>query len=99
MAEFGIAGTDLFFCANCSASLKTKETRYPSVRISHEGAIAILEGSCVCPAQADGRFAHVATLLYLVEDLSFKNVPKLPQPTTDVLQYWGKGKKRGRLSL
>ena len=47
MAQFGVAGTDLFFRANCSASLKNKETRYPSVRISHEGAV--LKGSCVRP--------------------------------------------------
>ena len=60
MAQFGVAGTDLFFRANCSASLKNKETRYPSVRISHEGAV--LEASRVCPVHADGRCAHVATL-------------------------------------
>lgn len=93
MAEFGSnSRNELVFRAICHASLKRKEIRYPRVVISPEGDI--LEASCVCPANADSRCCHVATLLYLVEDLTFQNIPKLPQPSTSVPQYWGRGKKR-----
>ena len=37
-------------------------------------------------------FAHVVTVLYLVGNISFQNVPRLPLPSTSVKQY--KGKKR-----
>ena len=93
MAEFGMnTRKDLIFRANCDASLKKQELRYPRVVISPQGAI--LEATCVCPANADGRCAHVATLLYLIEDVSYKNTPKLLLPSTSVPQYWGKGKTR-----
>ena len=36
----------------------------------------------------------MATLLYLIEDLTFNNTPKLPLPSTSVPQYWGRGKKK-----
>ena len=93
MAEFGFnSRKNLVFRGNCSASLKQNEMRYPRVVINPQGSI--LEASCVCPAQADGRCAHVAVLLYLVEDLSFNNTPKIPIPSTSAPQYWGRGKKR-----
>ena len=93
MAEFGMnTRKDLIFRANCDASLKKQELRFPRVVILPQGAI--LEASCVCPANADGRCAHVATLLYLIEDVSYKNTPKLLLPSTSVPQYWGKGKTR-----
>ena len=62
MAEFGIPipTTNLVFRANCTASLKKQEIRYPRVVISQQGHI--LKASCVCPAKADCRCAHVATL-------------------------------------
>ena len=95
MAQFGYNSRfpfHLVFRANCSASLKKNELRYPRVVISQEGNV--IQSSCVCPARADGRCCHVAALLYLMEDLTYKNIPKLSLPSTSVPQYWGRGKKR-----
>ena len=81
MAEFGIDSKDnLVFRANCHASLKQDETRFPRVVIGQTGEI--LKSSCNCPAHSDGKCTHVAALLYCVKDLSFKNTPKISIPST-----------------
>jgi hypothetical protein len=59
--------------------------------------------SCTCPQQVDGRCAHVAALLYLIEDLSLDVLPIISVPCTSREQKWGRGltsaKKPKRLQL
>ena len=50
-------------------------------------------GACTCEARADQRCAHVACLLYMIEDLSLDQEPKIQQPGTSQQQAWGKGKR------
>ena len=48
---------------------------------------------CTYEAQADQRCSHIACLLYLIEDLSLGQEPKIQQPGTSQQQAWGKGKR------
>lgn len=79
-----------YFRGNVSASLKT-EFRYPGVGITRNGQIC--ECYCTCPAQMDMRCAHIAALLYCLEDISSGNEPKLDEACTSKKQAWGRGQK------
>ena len=70
----------MFF--NCSC-------RYPCVALSKDGNIVITR--CTCVASSDGRCCHVAALLYLVEDLSMNNEPRIKVSKTSQKQKWGQG--------
>ena len=79
MAQFGVAGTDLFFRANCSASLKNKETRYPSVRISHEGAVWKDNVSALLTQTGDAPMWQPSDIwLKISASKIFLSCPKLP---------------------
>ena len=75
-AEFAETGSHLYIRGNCEASMR-KAVRYPGVAlIASSGTVAF--GECTCEAKEDGRCCHVACLLYLAEDVSLKQEPKIP---------------------
>ena len=93
--EYATSSSHLYFRANCAASMKrgAQDTRFPGVAINlFHGTVDAARATCV--AKADGRCVHVAALLYLVEDLSLGQEPKIERPTTSKPQYWGKGSQK-----
>jgi hypothetical protein len=94
LAEWGhLNDRTLLFRGNCEASLKKQMCRYPRVALSASGAIA--QAECTCEAAADGRCCHVAVLLYLIEDMSFKIKPRIRATSTSTTLYWGRGRVVG----
>ena len=92
LVEYVVSSTHVYLRANCAASMKN-ETRYPGVAIKIESG-QVDFARCTCQAYADQRCAHVACLLYLAEDLSLGQDPRIAKPCTSQLQYWGKGSKK-----
>ena len=90
--EYALTPTHLYLRANCEASMK-KLARYPGVAINLDSA-KVDFGHCTCEAMADQRCAHVACLLYCVEDVALKQPPKILRPSTSQQQAWGKGSTR-----
>ena len=91
-AECSSTDEHIYFRANCAASMN-KEDRFPCIAIKKDnGEIAF--GECSCQAKADSRCAHIACLLYMIEDISLKQEPKILRPCTSQQQAWGRGSKR-----
>ena len=89
LAEFAYSDGNgmLLLRGNCAASYKG-EMHYPKVAISGDGVI--LGGHCTCKARADSRCTHIATLLYLAEDLSLGMPPKVPGKSLFLDRYYAK---------
>ena len=61
------------------------------INTKHSLKFQITASRCTCKASADGRCCHVASLLYLLEDLSFNREPLIFKSKTSKQQQWGKG--------
>ena len=92
LAEFAETESHLYIRGNCEASMR-KAVRYPGVSIHLNNGIVGF-GECTCEAKADGKCAHVACLLYLAEDVSLKQEPKIQKACTSAPQAWGRGSTR-----
>jgi hypothetical protein len=91
LVEFASGSSTSFFRSNCEASLR-KENRYPAVAIDAAGVV--IQCKCTCAAAADQRCCHIACLLFLVEDLSLSQPPKIQMACTSKPQSWGRGSLR-----
>jgi hypothetical protein len=61
--------------------------RHPCVALQKiDGNIKITR--CTCQARIDGKCAHVAALLYLIEDVSLDYIPQMTKPCTSTKQKW-----------
>jgi hypothetical protein len=89
--EFAADRQKTLFRGNCEASLQ-KSCRYPAVALDQDGRISA--GQCNCEANRDGRCSHIACLLFLVEDISVGQVPKIKKACTSKPQAWGRGSHR-----
>jgi hypothetical protein len=64
--------------------------RFPSVAIKKNSG-NIHSTKCSCLVRLSGQCSHIASVLYLLEDISFDGVPRLYETPTDRACYWGKG--------
>ena len=85
LVEYASTSTHLYFRANCDASMRDR-VLYPGVALTNEGEVDYAR--CSCEARADQRCAHVACLLYLMEDLALKQEPKISRPSTSPEIYF-----------
>ena len=51
---------------------------------------------CSCLVRLSGQCCHIASVLYMVEEIKFDGKPKLYETPTDRAQYWGRGAKTFR---
>ena len=94
LVEFSSDQNLLFFRAHVQASYE-KQLRLVFVALEKKGQIFVTK--CNCPAQADGKCAHIACLCYFIEDL--KRNPEGPiiyEVGTSETQKWGTGKAIGK---
>ena len=82
----------LVFRANMQASMKASVFRYPGVAINAESG-SIETTCCTCQQMSGGKCCHVGALLFLIEELSFGDKPRLDEACTSKAQEWGKGSK------
>lgn len=82
----------ILFRCTMSASMKKTVFRHPYVALdSTTGEIKITK--CSCEVLSDGKCAHVACLLFLVEDLAMKVSPRICTSCTSTKRVWGQGSK------
>lgn len=94
LCEVSTSGNDLLVRGTCEASMKQNDFRYPCAQISASGSVT--SSRCTCKAQADGKCAHVGALLYLLEEVSMGEQPRLSKPCTSKPQTWGQGIKTNK---
>ena len=82
----------LVFRANMQASMKASVFRYPGAAIHAENG-SIETTCCTCQQMSGGKCCHVGALLFLIEDLSLGDKPRLDEACTSKAQQWGKGSK------
>ena len=70
--------------------------RFPSVAIKLDSG-DVYSTQCSCLVRLYGKCAHIAAVLYMVEEISFPDgEPKLYKTPTDRAQYWGRGATTNR---
>lgn len=91
--EFVVQSGDIYIRANVESSMKRMKSRFVKLALTRYGKIDFAECTCM-HGEVDGHCAHVATILYLLEDVSIGNNPKLHNSCTSTPQVWGQGSVR-----